>query len=49
MMIMDGFDDCIAGVVHRYGQPTIICYDKEKVLEQLMDDGMTDEEELDWE
>ena len=48
MMIMDGFDDCIAGVVHRYGQPTIICYDKEKVLEQLMDDGMTDEEAIEY-
>ena len=48
MMIMDGFDDCIAGVVHRYGQPTIICYDKEKVLEQVMDDGMTDEEAVEY-
>ena len=48
MMIMDGFDDCIAGVVHRYGHPTIICYDKEKVLEQLMDDGMTDEEAIEY-
>ena len=43
-LFMDGFDDCIAGVVQRYGQPTIVCYDKEKVLEQLTDDGMTDEE-----
>ena len=48
MMIMDGFDDCIAGVVQRYGQPTIVCYDKEKVLEQLMDDGMTDEEAIEY-
>ena len=47
-MIMDGFDDCIAGVVQRYGQPTIVCYDKEKVLEQLMDDGMTDEEAVEY-
>ena len=43
---MDGFDECIAGVVQRFGQPTLVCYDKEKVLEQLMDDGMTDEEAL---
>ena len=47
-LFMDGFDDCIAGVVHRYGQPTIICYDKEKGLEQLMDDGMTDEEAIEY-
>ena len=48
MIIMDGFDDCIAGVVQRYGQPTIVCYDKEKVLKQLMDDGMTDEEAVEY-
>jgi hypothetical protein len=47
-LFMDGFDDCIAGVVHRYGQPTIVCYDKEKVLEQLMDDGMTNEEAIEY-
>jgi hypothetical protein len=47
-LFMDGFDDCIAGVVQRYGQPTIVCYDREKVLEQLMDDGMTDEEAIEY-
>ena len=47
-LFMDGFDDCIAGVVQRYGQPTIICYDKEKVLEQVTDDGMTDEEAIEY-
>ena len=47
-LFMDGFDDCIAGVVQRYGQPTIICYDKEKVLEQLTDDGRTDEEAIEY-
>ena len=47
-LFMDGFDDCIAGVVQRYGQPTIVCYDKEKVLEQLTDDGMTDEEAIEY-
>ena len=37
---MDGYDDCIIGVVEGFGRPNILCYDKEKVLDRLMDDGM---------
>ena len=48
MMIMDGFDDCIAGVVGRIGQPDIICYDRDKVLNNLMSQGMTDEEAVEY-
>jgi hypothetical protein len=33
---MDGFDNCIAGIVERFGQPPIVCYDKEKVLNTLV-------------
>ena len=33
---MDGFNDCIEGVVERFGQPDIICYNKAKVLDQIM-------------
>ena len=32
---MDGYDDCIVGVVERAGQEPILCYDKEKVLSKL--------------
>ena len=48
LLLMDGYDDCIVGLVDRFGQPTIVCYDKEKVIEKLMADGMTDEEALEW-
>tara|TARA_Y100000004_G_scaffold174984_1_gene214179 strand:+ start:243 stop:476 length:234 start_codon:yes stop_codon:yes gene_type:complete len=48
MMIIDGFDDCIAGVVERIGQPDIICYDRGKVLNKLMSQGMTDEEAVEY-
>jgi hypothetical protein len=48
MMIMDGFDDCIAGVVERIGQPVIICYNREKILNKLMSQGMTDEEAVEY-
>jgi len=33
---MDGFNDCIEGVVERFGQPDIICYDKAKVLDKII-------------
>jgi hypothetical protein len=36
---MDGFDDCIEGVVERFGQIEILCYNKEKVIEKLMKEG----------
>jgi hypothetical protein len=39
-LTMDGYDDCIAGVVERFGQEPIVCYDKEKVLCRLESDGM---------
>jgi hypothetical protein len=48
MMMMDGYDDCIAGVVERFGQEPIICYDKNKVLCRLEADGMDEEEALDF-
>jgi len=35
---MTDFDDCIEGVVERFGQEYIICYNKIKVIEKLMVD-----------
>jgi len=48
LLKMDGFDDCIAGVVERIGQEPIICYDKNKVLDQMVKDGMTYEEAVEY-
>jgi len=44
LLLMDGFNDCIVGVVERCGQELIVCYDKEKVVTKLEADGMTNEE-----
>ena len=34
---MDGYDDCILGVLQRYGiDEPVLVYDKEKVLEKIM-------------
>jgi len=41
---MDGYDDCVLGIVERYGQPEIVLYDRDKVLARLEADGMTPEE-----
>ena len=44
MMKMDGYDDCIAGVSTRCGQPPILIYDRARVISRLESDGMTNEE-----
>ena len=44
MLVMDGYDDCIVGVVERFGQPPIVCYDRDKVIKAHMKDGMDYEE-----
>lgn len=43
-LTMDGFDDCVAGIVQQFGRPTIVCYDKKKVIAKLQQDGMNEEE-----
>ena len=48
MMKIDGHDEAIMGVVHRFGHDAILCYDYEKVISQLVTDGMTDEEASEW-
>lgn len=44
ILFMDGYDDCIIGVSHRFGQEPIVAYDTKKVIGKLMKDGMTQEE-----
>jgi hypothetical protein len=44
MLVMDGYDDCIAGVCVRHGQEPVIIYDQSKVLARLVEDGMTEDE-----
>jgi len=41
---MDGYDDCIVGLVERAGQEPILCYDKEKVLCKLESQDMDRDE-----
>lgn len=44
LITMDDYNDCIVGIVERFTQPPIVCYDKSKVLQKLINDGLTIEE-----
>ena len=44
LTVMDGFDDCIVGIVERCSDSPVVCYDREKVIAQLMSEGMSEEE-----
>ena len=40
------FDPAIRGIVSRIGQEDVICYDKTKILEILMEGGMDEEDAI---
>jgi hypothetical protein len=48
LSVMDGYDDCIVGVVEQFGHALIICYDKTAVLKKLEAEGMSAEEASEW-
>lgn len=37
MKKIDGFDDCVVGIVERCTQPPILCYNVDKVCSKLME------------
>lgn len=44
LKIMEGYDDCIIGVVDMAGSPPRVCYSINKIIGRLMADGMSREE-----
>lgn len=44
MIKLDGFEDCVAGVVSRCGEEDIFCYDQSRILEKLKTCGMTEDD-----
>lgn len=38
-LVMDGYDGCVIGILERFGMEPIVLYDREKVLEQLVEEG----------
>lgn len=45
---VDGFDDCFVGIGQGFGLEDRLIYDKNKMLEKMQKDGMTEEEALDY-
>lgn len=48
LLIMNGYDDCIIGIVEQFGRPQIVCYDQALVIKKLQKDGMTYEEAVEF-
>lgn len=50
LMFLEGpeFDTAIVGLVERFGQPRLICYDYRKVLRVLQRMGMSGEDAAEW-
>ena len=46
--LMDGYDDCIVGVICGAGIQSKVCYSTEKVICKLMDDGMMYDDALEY-
>ena len=42
----DGFDSAIIGIAERFGMESVVCYDKQKVLEKLSKDMNITEEDI---
>ena len=38
VLVMDGYDDCVIGVLERFGMDPVVMYDKEKVINKIMDE-----------
>jgi hypothetical protein len=43
-MSMDGYDDCIVGVVEQFGKPPILCYDKLLMIQKMVGAGSSYED-----
>ena len=46
---MDGFNDCVVGILERCGMESIVIYDREKVVAKLIDnEGWSYDEALEF-
>jgi hypothetical protein len=44
LLKLDGFDECYLGIGDSYGEHPALVYDQNKIIEQLKQDGMSEEE-----
>jgi hypothetical protein len=45
---LDGFEECIVGIVEGYAAIGVLLYSESKIMKQLMDQGMTREDALEY-
>ena len=43
-MLLDGFADCFVGWVSRFGADHIACYDRGRIIDSLIDNGLSHDE-----
>ena len=48
LLKLDGFDDCYLGVGESYGEQPALIYDKQKIIEQLKQSEMSEEEAIEY-
>ena len=48
VVVMEGYDDCVIGVLERFGTEPVILYDRDRVIDKLMADGLTPEEAVEF-
>ena len=48
LLLADGFDDAILGICHSFGGKSVVCYDMRKILDNLVSQGMTEEEAIEY-
>jgi hypothetical protein len=46
LLLADGLDAAFVGIVERFGQPPIACYDYDLVIQIFTEEGMTEEDAL---
>lgn len=44
LLFCDGLDDALIGVCHRFGMTAVALYDRSKIIEGYMRDGMSHEQ-----
>ena len=46
---IDGYDDCICGIVERFGMENVLLYDTDTIIEKMMSlDGMSYQEAMEY-
>lgn len=47
-IVLDGLDECLVGVIERFGTEPVLLYDTRKIIEKLQKDGLTEEEAVEY-